>query len=44
MQDKKDQAIELQEKAVALAPDDQRAMYRKTLASYKEGKLPEPDE
>ncbi len=44
MQDQKDKAIELQEKAVALAADNDRASYRKTLNSYKEGKLPKAQE
>lgn len=41
LQGKKDKAIELQEKAVSLAPEEQRPLYRKTLESYKEGKVPE---
>jgi hypothetical protein len=41
MQGKKDKAVELQEKAVTLASEEQRAELRKTLDSYKEGKLPD---
>jgi len=44
MQGKKDKAVELQEKALTLAPEEQRAQYRKTLDSYKEGKLPGADQ
>jgi thiol-disulfide isomerase/thioredoxin len=43
MQGKKDKAVELQEKAVTLASEDQRTALRKTLDSYKEGKLPDAD-
>ena len=42
-QGKTDQAVQAQEQAVALAPEDQRAKLRKTLDSYKEGKLPAAD-
>ena len=41
MQGKKDIAVEIQERALTLAPQEQRAMFRKTLDSYKEGKLPD---
>jgi thiol-disulfide isomerase/thioredoxin len=44
MQDKKDEAIQLQEKAVALAQESDKARFRKTLDSYKAGKLPEVGE
>jgi len=40
MQGKKDEAIEMQEKAVAAAQGDGKENLQKTLASYKEGKLP----
>jgi thiol-disulfide isomerase/thioredoxin len=40
----KDKAIELQTKAVELAPDDQKDALKKSLTSYKEGKLPEVNE
>ncbi len=43
MQGKKDKAVELQEKALTLAPEEQRAGLRKTLDSYKEGKLPDSE-
>jgi predicted Zn-dependent protease len=43
MQGKKDKAVELQEKAVTLAAEDQRDGLRKTLDSYKEGKLPDAE-
>jgi thiol-disulfide isomerase/thioredoxin len=43
MQGKKDKAVELQEKALALAAEEQRATFRKTLASYKEDKLPDAE-
>ncbi len=43
MQGKKDQAIELQERALTLAQEDQRAALCKTLDSYKEGKLPDAE-
>jgi len=44
LQGKKDKAVALQEKAVTLAAEDQRAVYRNTLNSYKEGKVPEATE
>ena len=37
---KKDKAIETQEKALKLAEEDSREAFKKTLDSYKEGKLP----
>ena len=37
---KKDQAIATQEKALKLAEDDAKDQFRKTLDSYKDGKLP----
>jgi thiol-disulfide isomerase/thioredoxin len=40
MQGKKDDAIQLQEKAVAAAQGEGKETLEKTLASYKEGKLP----
>lgn len=41
MQDKKDQAIELQEKAIKFATDDGlKEQLQKTLESYKKGELP----
>ncbi|HXP62933.1 MAG TPA: redoxin family protein [Dongiaceae bacterium] len=43
MQGKKDKAVELEEKALALAPEEQRAMMRKNLDSYKDGKLPDTE-
>ena len=43
MQGKKDQAVELEAKALALAPEEQRAMFRKSLDSYKDGKLPDTE-
>jgi thiol-disulfide isomerase/thioredoxin len=43
MQGKKDKALEVQEKAITLAAEDQRDAFRKTLASYKEDKLPDAE-
>ena len=43
MQGKKDQAIELQTKALKLAEADQQASLQKTLDSYREGRLPKTD-
>jgi thiol-disulfide isomerase/thioredoxin len=40
MQGKKDEAIEMQEKAVAAAQGEGKEALEKTLANYKEGKLP----
>jgi thiol-disulfide isomerase/thioredoxin len=40
MQGKKDEAIEMQEKAVAVAQGEGKETLEKTLASYKDGKLP----
>lgn len=40
MQGKKDEAIQMEEKAMKLADDDQKKILQKTLDSYKEGKLP----
>jgi len=40
MQGKKDEAIEMQEKAVAASQGEGKETLEKTLASYKEGKLP----
>ena len=44
MQDKKDQAIGFQKQAVDQADEQIKAQLEKTLASYKEGKLPKEDE
>jgi tetratricopeptide (TPR) repeat protein len=41
--EKRDEAIQLQEKAVSLAGEDLRAQLEKTLGSYREGKLPPTD-
>jgi hypothetical protein len=43
MNDKKDQAIALQERAVSLAEGDEKESAQKTLDSYKQGKLSNPD-
>ena len=43
MQGQKDKAIELQQKAVGLAEGDTKKDLEATLASYKEGKLPDVD-
>jgi hypothetical protein len=40
MQGKKEEAIELQTKAVELAEGDMKADLKNTLASYKKGELP----
>ena len=40
MQGKKDQAVELQQKAISLSEGDAKEALQKTLDSYKEGKLP----
>jgi hypothetical protein len=40
MQDKRDEAIKLQEKALDLADKEEKPMYQKTLDSYKKGELP----
>lgn len=42
LQGKKEQAIELQEKAVKLADEEIKDDLEKTLESYKQGKLPKP--
>jgi predicted Zn-dependent protease len=41
---KKDKAVETQAAAVKLAPEEQRDQLKKSLESYKEGKLPSVDE
>jgi thiol-disulfide isomerase/thioredoxin len=41
MNGKKTEAIATEQKAVDLAPDEQKAFLKKFLASYQEGKLPE---
>ena len=43
MQGKKDEAIELQSKAVKLADNNQQESLQKTLDSYKQGELPKAD-
>ena len=43
MQDKKDEAIAMQEKAVKLAEGDAKEGMQSTLDSYKKGKLPEAE-
>jgi thiol-disulfide isomerase/thioredoxin len=43
MQGKKDEAIAMQEKAVAVAEGDGKETLEKTLASYKDGKLPKAE-
>ena len=43
MQGKKEQAIELQEKAVNLAEDPEKTYMQKSLDSYKKGELPKAD-
>lgn len=43
MQGQKDEAIELQNKAVKLADSNQQESLQKTLDSYKQGELPKPD-
>jgi hypothetical protein len=44
MLDKKDEAIRTEEQAVAVAEGDMKADLEKTLAAYREGKLPEVKE
>lgn len=44
MNGKKSQAIETEQKAVDLAGDDMKDEFKKFLASYKEGKLPDVEE
>jgi thiol-disulfide isomerase/thioredoxin len=44
MEGKKDDAIALQEKAVALAPHDEHPQYQKSLDAYKKGELAKADE
>ena len=44
MQDKKDEAIKLEQKAVDLAGADDKPQYQKTLDSYKKGELPKLEE
>jgi thiol-disulfide isomerase/thioredoxin len=41
MQGKKDEAIELQQKAVELAEADSQTQFKKVLESYRKGKLPQ---
>ena len=43
MQDKHDEAIKLQEKALALAGAEEKPMYQKTLDSYKKGEVPKAE-
>jgi thiol-disulfide isomerase/thioredoxin len=40
---KKEDAIALQEKAIRLAPDEQKDMFQKTLDNYKRGELPKDE-
>ena len=44
MLDKKDEAIRTEEQAVAVAEGEMKAELEKTLAAYREGKLPEVKE
>jgi tetratricopeptide (TPR) repeat protein len=40
MQGKKSEAIQMEEKALTIADDDQKKLLQKTIDSYREGKLP----
>ena len=42
MQGKKEEAIELQEKALGIIQGDDKAIYQKVLDGYKKGELPDP--
>ena len=42
-QGKKDEAVALEQKAVATAPNSMKAAFQKTLDSYKNGVLPDPN-